>query len=111
MSIIPKSRPKRQLTNRLLNISDLIPGERTLSRENIDRWKHSLLEGKIDPPTVSETLQGFYVTNGNHPVFAMKESGRTQIECGVVAVKRQQSVAAQDDVDCEDAFKAGLLRI
>jgi hypothetical protein len=100
--------------NRILETSEpqiceLIPGERILSRESIDRWKDSIVAGKFEEPTVTLALGGYYVTQDNHRIFATKEMGLLSVICQIVQVSRQRNVEAQDDTDCADALRAGLL--
>jgi hypothetical protein len=103
------AKPNRELEKVEIRISQLVPGERILSRQSIDRWKSIIESGEFDGPTVTKVMDVYFVTQGNHRVFAAKEIGLTSLTCQVRKIKRQQNVAAQDDVDCSDARKAGLL--
>src|SRR5271157_4270690 len=96
-------RPNRNLETSELRICELIPGERILSRESIDRWKSSIAAGKIAEPIVVKARGGYFVTQGNHRVFAAKEMGHLSMTCQIAQVCRQENVEAQDDIDCAGA--------
>jgi hypothetical protein len=102
-------RPNRTLKTSELQICELIPGERILSRESIDRWKNNIAAGKFEEPTIIKALGGYYVTQGNHRIFAAKELGLPSVTCQIAQVDRQKNVEALDDIDCADALRAGLL--
>ena len=103
-----KRGPHRSYKDSELSISELVPGERTLSRQSIDRWKSNIAAGKFEQPSVVETLHGHLVTQGNHRVFAAKELGQRSVMCKIAQIKRQANVETQDDSDCRDAIRDGL---
>lgn len=65
--------------------------------------------GKCEEPTVVRARDGYFVTQGNHRIFAAKELGQLRLVCQIAQVKRQRNVEAYDDIDCMDALRAGLL--
>jgi hypothetical protein len=102
-------RSNRDLETSELKICDLIHESGFYQeRASID-GKSNIAVGKIDEPIVAKARGGYFITQGNHRVFAAKEMGQLSVTCQIAQVNRQENVEAQDDIDCTDALRAGLL--
>jgi len=96
-----------ELTIQSILVEDLVPGERELDRDVIDRLKASIACGRWETPRVIHIDGLYYVADGNHRIMAAIELGKQSVDCRVQEFKPKKNVESFDRDDCMQAVESG----